>query len=77
MILCVFLERIDTWTRLHTRMVVMFQNSTNRPLLVGRNIRIFSKHTRMTKWQMEFQGMLVMRASFLMLWMSGGTKPDK
>ena len=24
MILCVFLEGIDTWTRLHARMVVMF-----------------------------------------------------
>ena len=77
MILYVFLEGVDTWTRLYARMVVMLPKLNPTATACKKNMRIFSKHTRMINWQMEFLEMLVMRASFIRLLISSGTKPNK
>ena len=77
MILCVFLEGIDTWTRLHARMIVILSKFNQSATTCKKKHENLFKAYKEDKIANGISMNARHESKFLTLWKSGGTKPDK
>ena len=77
MVLCIFLERIDTWARLHARMVVMLPKFNGLAIVSKKKHENLCKAHKEDKMANGISGNACHESKFLTLWMSSGTKSNK